>query len=80
MESQHLQNGIFTHFLVQGLTGKADANIDQQLSLAELTEFVTTQTSKYVSSSTLGKQTPQFLGEQGVDILLVQWPKSDQPR
>jgi WD40 repeat protein len=40
LESSELQNGLFTAEIIDGLSGKADANKDGRVDIAELTEFV----------------------------------------
>lgn len=57
------QTGLFTYYLCAGLSGKADINSDNQISLGELKKYVTEnvmQTSKKI----FGVQTPEFHGDE----------------
>ncbi|MBU8892506.1 MAG: caspase family protein, partial [Bacteroidales bacterium] len=57
------QTGLFTYYLCAGLSGKADTNIDNQISLGELKKYVienVMQTSKKI----FGLQTPEFHGDE----------------
>lgn len=57
------QTGLFTYYLCAGLSGKADSNIDNQISLGELKKYVidnVQQTSKKI----FGLQTPEFHGNE----------------
>lgn len=47
LESQGLRQGIFSHYLVQGLTGKADKNGDKLVNLDELYGYVYTNVRAY---------------------------------
>ena len=57
-ESSDLQHGYFTHFLVKGLTGKADTNSDKQLQYRELDDYLYNNVSSAVSQKYNQKQTP----------------------
>ncbi len=47
LESQGLRQGIFSHYLVSGLKGKADANSDRLVTLDELYTFIYTNVRTY---------------------------------
>ncbi|HUQ67345.1 MAG TPA: caspase family protein, partial [Flavitalea sp.] len=47
LESQGLRQGIFSHYLVLGLTGKADTNGDKLVNLEELYNYVYTNVRTY---------------------------------
>ena len=51
--------GIFSYHLVNGLTGRADANKDQKVSLGELSNYLTTNVVKEASPNI---QTPVVMG------------------
>ncbi len=51
--------GIFSYHLVNGLTGRADANKDQKVSLAELSNYLTTNVVREANPNI---QTPVILG------------------
>jgi hypothetical protein len=55
-EKQDVGHGVFTHYLLKGLQGAADANHDGRVTVDELYEYVRNQ----VSAATNGKQTPQI--------------------
>lgn len=58
LESQGLRQGIFSHYLIQGLGGDADANSDKTITIAELYGYVRQQVVKYTG----GIQTPLLAG------------------
>lgn len=58
-ESLALAGSVFTHHLVSGLRGAADANSDEQISLAELYKYTYERTAADTSSSSV-QQTPTF--------------------
>ena len=47
LESQGLRQGIFSHYLIQGLKGKADKNADRLVNLDELYNYVYTNVRTY---------------------------------
>ena len=54
--------GLFSYHLVNGLTGRADANKDKQVSLGELETYLT---SNVVKEANPNVQTPVVLGDAG---------------
>ncbi len=62
IELGELGHGIFTYYLVQGLTGAADANHDGIVSLQELYEYIEQQVTQK-SRSVGGNQHPVMKGE-----------------
>ena len=62
-EDEGLGHGIFTHFLIQGLKGKADANGDYKVTAEELYEYVREEVPKYVRKRFHAEQEPQLLGK-----------------
>jgi uncharacterized caspase-like protein len=58
-ESQGLRQGIFSHYLIEGLKGKADANKDKLVTLDELYAYV----HKHVREYSLNLQTPVLAGD-----------------
>lgn len=58
-ESRSLAGSVFTHHLVSGLRGAADADADEQVSLAELYAYTYERTAADTSSSAV-QQTPTF--------------------
>ncbi|RMF21457.1 MAG: peptidase C14 caspase catalytic subunit p20, partial [Bacteroidetes bacterium] len=59
LESKGLRQGVFSHFLIRGLKGEADADLDGAVSVQELYEFVRDRVSAY----TAGRQSPVILGD-----------------
>ena len=61
-ESPDLKQGVFTHFLLQGLKGKADINNDGQVTSDELYNYLKPNVSTYVDEHFTSKQTPLMKG------------------
>ena len=59
LESNGLKQGIFSHFLIRGLKGEADSNLDKVVSIRELYKFV----SMNVTDFTGAYQTPVIGGD-----------------
>ncbi|MCA9030591.1 MAG: caspase family protein [Planctomycetaceae bacterium] len=78
VEDPDLEHGVFTHFLVEGLNGKADQPVldgqgDGVVTLSELTTFVANNTYAYVFKKYQGlKQSPDIRGEFDANLPLVQ--------
>lgn len=53
-EAGRYQNGLFTHALLEGVQGQADANADQVIQVSELRDYVTAKVRKL----THNRQTP----------------------
>jgi hypothetical protein len=43
MEANRFDGGLFTHAVLDGLNGRADADSDGRVSISELREYVTAQ-------------------------------------
>lgn len=61
------QTGLFTYYLCAGLSGKADVNQDNQISLGELKEYVIKNVQE-TSKKIFGLQTPEFHGDENYII------------
>jgi uncharacterized caspase-like protein len=59
LESSGFRQGIFSHFLIRGLKGEADANGDNVVSIIELYEFVESR----VAQTTERRQNPVLSGD-----------------
>jgi WD40 repeat protein len=59
-EYESAQHGLFTHALLEGLRGLADANHDRKVTLAELHDFSVPLVKKLHDPSA-GEQTPQLI-------------------
>jgi uncharacterized caspase-like protein len=58
LEDGGLRSGIFSHFLIRGMQGEADANRDKLVSIQELFEFVHREVRQYTGNI----QTPTLSG------------------
>ena len=61
LEIPELKHGLFTHFLLRGLEGAADANRDRIVTVNELFNWVQAKVSDYARQRN-GKQTPALSG------------------
>ncbi len=59
LEDTGLRSGVFSHFLIKGLKGEADADHDKIVNIEELYNYVKVKVSKY----TAGAQTPVLTGK-----------------
>lgn len=59
LESSGLRQGVFSHFLIRGLKGEADFNLDKVINVQELYNFV----SSNVKSYTNHRQSPLIKGD-----------------
>ena len=59
LESQGLRQGIFSHYLIQGLKGEADKNGDRLVNLDELYNYVYTHVREYSGNL----QSPMLAGD-----------------
>ncbi len=62
-EDQELEHGVFTHYLLKGLSGEADGNGNGRVSLGELFEYSNLATKKHVARRWSDYQTPQLFGK-----------------
>ena len=60
VESSHIRGSVFTHFLVSGLRGAADASGDGQITLAEAYAYAFDRTRAMTAETILGPQTPGY--------------------
>jgi len=54
------KHGVFTHFLIEGMLGKAARENSQRIMLADLVMYVTEQTENYVKDVLQQRQSPRF--------------------
>ena len=52
------KKGVFSHFLIRGLEGEADRNIDKIVTVTELFDFISTNVKSY----TANRQSPVIKG------------------
>lgn len=74
LESKSLNNGLYTHYLLEGLRGKADKNKDNCITAQEVQSYVREKVSR--EAQRLGKtQTPSLLlNSTAKEMLLVRMP------
>ncbi len=68
-EDSRFGHGVFTHFLLDGLRGSADADGDGRVVLSELFEHAGTKTKKYVADEFAAFQSPKLSGEVSPGVL-----------
>ncbi len=66
-EDDRLKHGIFTYYLLEGLSGKADHNGDGIVTLGEVADYVRNKTV----NATGGKQVPQMRGDRNLPLSKV---------
>lgn len=66
VESQGLKQGLYSHFLLKGLKGKANQNNDNIITVSELHQYIYSNV-KFVTS---GKQTPVIHGDFDIHMPL----------
>lgn len=66
-ESAKWSGGVFTHYLIRGLYGEADTDLDKAISLLELDRYL----SENVGRETEGKQNPVTQGQYETILCLV---------
>ncbi len=80
LEDKDLQQGVFTHFLIQGLSGRADQPLEGEpadgiVTLSELTSYVSNNTYSHVLKKFPGhQQSPDMKGEFDTTLPLVRLP------
>ena len=83
-----VKNGVFTHFLIKGLRGEADkegtvGQADGKITLAELFDYTSTRTKRYVKDEFTSEQVPRMLSDSpgtsaSVVIGLCEKPKEPE--
>ena len=66
LESSGLRQGVFSHFLIRGLKGEADFNLDKKVSVQELYDFV----FNHVRTYTGNRQSPVIQGSYDPNMLI----------
>lgn len=64
LEDGGLRSGVFSHFLIRGLEGEADADQDDMVTINELFNFVHRETRTYTGN----QQTPSLSGDYDPDL------------
>ncbi|HKK87502.1 MAG TPA: caspase family protein, partial [Saprospiraceae bacterium] len=68
LESDGLRQGVFSYFLFRGLSGAADLDLDQKVTIGELYRFV----SRHVVEYTSGLQHPMLGGDLKVPLVVAE--------
>jgi hypothetical protein len=71
VESSQLGGGVFTHFLVRGLSGDADLDGDGTVTAEELGHYVLGHVDSYAESEGRARQSPQFWRQTTDEIPIV---------
>ena len=72
LESGETQRGVFTYYLMKGLKGRADANGDRQISIAELFAYTSKNVRHYGETQAGGHaQNPTLTGRFSANMILV---------
>ncbi|MEW5826497.1 MAG: PKD domain-containing protein [Candidatus Bipolaricaulota bacterium] len=74
-ESPELESGIFSHYVLEGLRGAADATQDDRVTAWELYDYVRISVAARVRDERGADQEPQLLGEGEVRVLLAEVPQ-----
>ena len=74
LEIQEYGHGVFTYFLIQGLIGKADQDLDGYIILDEIWDYVKNNVSNTAKKFGI-HQTPIIDGRHSSGILLSKYPK-----
>lgn len=77
-EAESFQHGVYTHYLLEALDGKADYNHDGIISLKEANLYASTHTEQFVRNTFSKTQRPSFRGELQGDVPLAQCLEMDR--
>jgi len=78
-ESPQLEHGVLTHFLLEGLRGMADLNVDGHVTVWELFEYVRSEVPPFVEAERGERQLPQLIGEGESRVVLAQSQLGETP-
>jgi uncharacterized caspase-like protein len=79
LESAELEASYFSHHLLSGLRGAADADRDGRVTLSEAYQYASSRTIAETTATIYGAQHPRYrlrLSGQGDDLTLTELPKS----
>jgi len=82
-EEEKFKHGVFMHYVLEGLAGRADDDADGRLSLNELAKYATRATKTYVLNEKSVTQRPYLRNEGEADLLdhpLLPVPKVTAPK
>ena len=84
-ESSSLESGVFTYFLVQGLSkfdtviGPADANSDGTITVEESYNYLAPQVVTYSTDNLASVQTPQYVNNNAGNLVINSLTKKQSP-
>ena len=67
LESSGLRQGVFSHFLIRGLTGESDSNNDKVVTIQELYDFIYFNVRAYTGK----RQSPIMMGDYDQDMTIA---------
>ena len=70
LEHEAFGHGVFTHFLLRGLEGQADANSDYLITAEELYAYVGTEVERFAREAKGHEQQPEMTGRGEVGIVV----------
>lgn len=70
LEHHRLGHGVFTHFLLRGLKGEGDLDLDYRITADELFAYVRTEVEQFAREERGRTQTPEMTGRGSVGIVL----------
>lgn len=73
-ESDALQHGVFTHFLLEGVAGEADADGDDRVTVAEAAAYVAPRVDAFVFSWLGVHQQPELTGRGDPAVVFARLP------
>jgi tetratricopeptide (TPR) repeat protein len=79
-ESKDLKHGVFFHYLIQGLRGKAAQGRDKAVTLASLTDYVQREVRDFVKEEVGAevRQRPELVGRFGGPVTLMEVSRAVQ--
>lgn len=77
-ESEKLKHGVYSYYVLEALSGKADSNHDGIVTLKELDLYVSRETNAYVRENYKRTQRPSIRGEMEGDLPLTEAEKFDR--
>jgi formylglycine-generating enzyme required for sulfatase activity len=69
MEEREFGHGVFMHYVVEGLRGKADADGDGKITLNEVSRYAGQETKVYVARKFSESQRPKLKGDLTIEAL-----------
>lgn len=68
-EHEVLGHGVFMHFVLEGLRGKADTDGNSSITIGELARFAASETKLYVAHNFSASQRPKLNGNLTLEVL-----------